>query len=126
MCIRDRVLTVCASLGISAYPRDGDTADMLIRHADTAMYRAKEQGGNTMAFFTPEMDQAMVERLQIEAGLRRALEHGGLRVHYQPIVDLASGNITSAEALLRWNDPERGLIPPGQFISCLLYTSRCV
>lgn len=115
--LQGQVLTVCASLGISAYPRDGDTADMLIRHADTAMYRAKEQGGNTMAFFTPEMDQAMVERLQIEAGLRRALEHGGLCVHYQPIVDLASGNITSAEALLRWNDPERGLIPPGQFIS---------
>jgi len=109
-------MTVSASLGISAYPRDGDSADVLIRYADTAMYRAKEQGGNAMAFFTPEMDDSMTERLRIEAGLRRALEHNELRVFFQPIVNLATGRVTSTEALVRWEDPVRGLVPPIQFI----------
>lgn len=109
-------MTVCASLGISTYPRDGNSADVLIRQADTAMYRAKEQGGNAMAFFTPEMDDSMAERLRIEAGLRRALEHGELRVYFQPIVNLKTGKVTSAEALVRWQDPQRGLVPPVKFI----------
>lgn len=115
--LNDQVVMVSASLGISAYPRDGDTADVLIRHADTAMYRAKEQGGNAMAFFTPEMNQTMVERVHVEAGLRRALEHREFCLFYQPILDIATGIVTSAEALLRWNDPQRGLIGPDQFIS---------
>jgi EAL domain-containing protein (putative c-di-GMP-specific phosphodiesterase class I) len=80
------------------------------------MYRAKDQGGNTLALFAPEMNQAVLERLQIEAGLRRALEQGDLRLHFQPIVDVATGHITSAEALLRWFDPLQGLVPPGRFI----------
>lgn len=109
-------MTVCASVGISAYPRDGDTAEALIRHADTAMYRAKAQGGNAMAFFTPEMNDGMVERLRIEAGLRRALAQQELRVHFQPIVCLATGQIRSAEALVRWQDPVAGLVMPNQFI----------
>lgn len=109
-------MTLSASLGISAYPRDGNSADALIRHADTAMYRAKEQGGNAMAFFTPEMDDSMTERLRIEAGLRRALEHNELRVFFQPIVNLSTGKATSVEALVRWEDPVRGLVPPVQFI----------
>jgi EAL domain-containing protein (putative c-di-GMP-specific phosphodiesterase class I) len=111
-----QVVNVGASLGISAYPRDGDTAEVLIRHADTAMYRAKEKGGHTMAFFQPEMDETMVERLRTEAGLRRALEHAELRVYFQPIVNLATGRVASAEALVRWQDPERGLIMPNQFV----------
>ena len=111
-----KVMTVGASLGISVYPRDGDTADELIRHADTAMYRAKEQGGSAMAFFQPEMDETTVERLRIEAGLRRALEQHELRLHFQPIVDMATGCVASAEALLRWQDPARGLVMPDQFI----------
>ena len=115
--LNGQMLTVAASLGISAYPRDGETPETLIRHADTAMYRAKAQGGNVMAFFTPEMNLAMVERLQIEAGLRRALDQGEFCLYFQPIVNLISGTITSAEALLRWNDPQRGQIPPAQFIS---------
>jgi len=110
------LMTVSASMGISAYPRDGDSADMLIRHADTAMYRAKEQGGHAMAFFTPEMDDSMIERLRVEAGLRRALEEHELRVYFQPIVNMATGKITSAEALVRWLDPVLGLVPPVQFI----------
>jgi diguanylate cyclase (GGDEF)-like protein len=111
-----QVMNIGASLGMSAYPRDGDTADELIRRADTAMYRAKEQGGSAMAFFQPEMDSSMVERMRIESGLRRALERHELRVHFQPIVDLASGRVASAEALLRWQDPDRGLVMPDQFV----------
>ena len=112
-----QTVNVCASVGISAYPRDGDTADALIRHADTAMYRAKDQGGNAMSFFHPEMDELMLERLRIEAGLRRALEFLELRLLYQPIVDLATGRVASAEALVRWSDPGRGMVTPDQFIS---------
>lgn len=72
-------ITASASLGISVYPRDGEKADILLRNADTAMYRAKDQGDNTMAFFTPEMNDAVISRLRTEAGLRRALERGELR-----------------------------------------------
>jgi diguanylate cyclase (GGDEF)-like protein len=109
-------MSASASLGIAIYPRDGDTGDILLRHADTAMYRAKEQGGNALAYFTPAMNAAVTARLRIEAGLRRALERGELRLFYQPIVDMASGRIASAEALLRWDDPERGLVAPADFI----------
>ncbi len=111
-----QLLSVSTSLGIAVYPDDGETADALLQYADTAMYRAKDQGGNAMAFFTADMMQAMINRLQIEAGLRRALDLGELRLHYQPIIDAASGRITSAEALVRWQDPQRGLVPPMDFI----------
>ena len=110
------VLSVSTSLGIAVYPRDGETADELLRYADMAMYRAKGQGGNAMAFFTQEMKQAMKDRLQIEAGLRRALEQGELLLHYQPIIDAKTGRVTSAEALVRWADPRHGLVSPLQFI----------
>jgi diguanylate cyclase (GGDEF)-like protein len=115
--INGQTVSICASVGISAYPRDGVRAETLIRHADTAMYRAKDQGGNTVAFFTPEMNDTLLDRLRIEAGLRRAIEHKEFTLHYQPIINMLNGSIISAEALLRWNDPERGLIPPMQFIA---------
>ncbi len=111
-----QTIAIGASLGISAFPRDGDTADELIRQADTAMYRAKDQGGSAMTFFQPEMDSAMTERLSIEAGLRHALEHNEFILHYQPIVDMQTGRIASAEALLRWQSPEQGLKMPGHFV----------
>ena len=111
-----QMLSVSTSLGIAVCPRDGETADELMQHADTAMYRAKDQGGNAMTFFTQEMKQAMIDRLQIEAGLRRALAQGELRLHYQPIIDARSGRVTSAEALVRWEDPQRGLVSPMEFI----------
>lgn len=111
-----QMLSISTSLGIAIYPRDGVSADELLQYADTAMYRAKDQGGNALAFFTPEMKQTMMRRLQIEAGLRRALEHNELFLHFQPIIDARSGRVTSAEALLRWNDPQRGLISPDNFI----------
>jgi diguanylate cyclase (GGDEF)-like protein len=109
-------LSASTSLGISVFPRDGASADALLRQADTAMYRAKARGGNAMAFFTPEMNEETVERLRVEAGLRRALEQDGLRLHFQPIVDAVTGRILSAEALLRWQDPEAGLVSPLRFI----------
>ncbi len=111
-----QLLSVHTSLGIAVYPRDGETADTLLQYADTAMYRAKADGGNAMAFFTPEMMRALTERLQLEAGLRRAIDMGELRVHFQPIIDAVSGRVTSAEALVRWQDPERGLVSPLEFI----------
>jgi diguanylate cyclase (GGDEF)-like protein len=108
--------TASVSIGISGYPQDGDDVDALLRNADTAMYRAKEQGGNSVEFFTAEMQHDAEQRLQIEAGLRHALEHGELLLEFQPIVDIRSGRIASAEALVRWRHPERGLVPPAQFI----------
>jgi len=115
--LQGQLFDVSVSLGLSAYPRDGDTAEELIRQADTAMYRAKEQGGNVVTVFTPDMDQLLMERLGMEAGLRHALELGEFRVHYQPIVNLSTGKISAAEALVRWQHPQRGLIPPVQFIT---------
>lgn len=120
-----QVLTVSSSLGIAAYPRDGDSADALLHFADAAMYRAKADGGNAMAFFSEELVQAALERLETEAGLRRAIEMNAtdaanaareLRLHFQPIIDARSGRVASAEALLRWRDPVRGEIPPSRFI----------
>ena len=108
--------TASVSIGISGYPQDGDSADALLRNADSAMYRAKEQGGNGVEFFTAEMQHSAEQRLKIEAGLRRALEHGELLLEFQPIVDIRSGRIASAEALVRWRHPERGLVSPAQFI----------
>ncbi|KRD42432.1 diguanylate cyclase [Acidovorax sp. Root275] len=104
------------SLGIAMFPRDGESGDVLLRNADVAMYGAKNQGGNRLAFFSQHMTEALTERLHIEAGLRHAIEHGGLRLHYQPIIDARTGRVSSVEALVRWQDPERGLVSPLQFI----------
>lgn len=114
--IESHRLTVSASIGIAIHPDDGGDPDVLLQHADAAMYRAKSTGGSAVAFFSPDMMAASVERLRIEAGLRRALERGEFVLHYQPIVDARSGRITSAEALVRWLDPERGMVPPAAFI----------
>ncbi|HTJ97948.1 MAG TPA: EAL domain-containing protein [Rhodocyclaceae bacterium] len=111
-----QILRVKTSLGVAVYPRDAENADTLLRYADTAMYRAKDQGGNAVSFYTPEMMQAMLDRLELEAGLRRALEQGELCLYYQPIIHANTGRVVSAEALLRWNDPQRGLVSPMQFI----------
>ncbi len=107
---------VSTSLGIAIYPRDGESGEVLLRNADVAMYGAKELGGNRMARFSEQMDQALTARLQTEAGLRHALQHGGLRLHFQPIVDAGTGRVIAAEALVRWQDPRRGLVSPQEFI----------
>lgn len=104
------------SLGIAVFPQDGDSGDLLLRNADVAMYDAKDLGGNRLAFFSPHMTEVLTERLRVEAGLRHAIEHDGLRLHYQPIMDARTGRVSSVEALVRWADPERGLVSPLQFI----------
>jgi diguanylate cyclase len=104
------------SIGISLYPNDGARAEELMVNADAAMYHSKKIGGNTYSFFTPSMNAFAQQRLKLENGLRRALGNGELELHYQPKVDVATGRISSTEALIRWRHPERGLIPPGDFI----------
>ena len=113
--IEDREITITASLGISIYPQDGDDEETLIRNADIAMYRAKEEG-NSFRLYAPEMNLVVHEVMEMETDLRRAVERNELRLHYQPKVSLESGRITGAEALLRWEHPVRGMIMPGIFI----------
>ena len=105
-----------ASIGIAFCPRDAENVIDLIRNADAAMYYSKQNGGNTFAFYSPEMNAAAVERLMLKSKLRRALERDELVIHYQPKVDLRNGRIIGAEALLRWRLPGHGDIPPAQFI----------
>jgi diguanylate cyclase (GGDEF)-like protein/PAS domain S-box-containing protein len=105
-----------ASLGIAFCPRDAENVIDLIRNADAAMYYSKQNGGNTFAFYSPEMNAAAVERLMLKSKLRRALERDELEIKYQPKVDLRTGGIIGAEALLRWRLPGHGDIPPSHFI----------
>ena len=105
-----------ASVGIAFCPKDADNVIDLIRNADAAMYHSKQNGGNSFAFYSPEMNAAAVERLMLKSKLRRALERDELMMFYQPKVDLADGRIIGAEALLRWRLPGHGDIPPSQFI----------
>ena len=110
-------LTVTASMGISLYPDDSNSGQELIRDADTAMYQAKGAGRNTYHFYTRDLNRRALEMLSIESALRRAIECQEFVLHYQPQVDLRSGRIIGAEALIRWNHPEKGLVMPGKFIS---------
>lgn len=114
--IGEHELYVTASIGVSIYPDDGKDADTLTKNADTAMYQAKENGKQRYQFFKPEMNIRAVERQSMEEGLRRALAAQEFALHYQPKVDLKTGQITGAEALLRWTHPTRGPISPAQFI----------
>ncbi|MBI3144566.1 MAG: EAL domain-containing protein [Pseudogulbenkiania sp.] len=109
-------LIVTGSLGISVYPCDGSDARTLLKNADVAMYRAKEAGKNTYQFFAAEMNAQAVERLQLENGLRQALERGEFELHFQPILAAATRRLEALEVLLRWRHPELGLVPPGRFI----------
>jgi len=114
--IDDLVLHITASVGVSLYPGDGVDAETLIKNADTAMYQAKENGPQSIQFFKPAMNERAVERQSIEADLRDGLEREEFVLHYQPVVDLVTGDITGAEALIRWNHPTRGMLAPGVFI----------
>ena len=107
---------VSASIGISVYPDDGRDAETLLQHADAAMYHAKKNGRSTFQFFTSTMNTFARERLELENGLRRAIANNEFELHYQPKVDVESGHVDSAEALIRWRDPKRGLIAPSGFI----------
>ncbi|HLF09609.1 MAG TPA: EAL domain-containing protein [Gammaproteobacteria bacterium] len=114
--VDSREVFVTASIGIATYPEDGVTGEILIRNADTAMYHAKQQGKASFQYYSAAMNAASVERLTLESGLRRALEDQGLELHYQPQIDVRTGWIVGAEALLRWNHPLRGHISPATFI----------
>lgn len=107
---------VTCSIGVAVYPSEGTPADSLIEHADIAMYRAKKLGRNNYQFYTPAMNEESLERVRIEGALRNAVDRGEFVLHYQPQVDLASGQIVGMEALVRWNHPELGMVPPGRFI----------
>ena len=109
-------LHVTTSIGVSVYPDDGLDAETLIKNADTAMYQAKENGRQSYQFFKPAMNVRAVERQSIEESLRRALERQEFALHYQPKINLKTGAITGAEALLRWTHPTRGSVSPAQFI----------
>ncbi|MBI3608268.1 MAG: EAL domain-containing protein [Nitrospirae bacterium] len=114
--INDLELFVTASIGVSSSPTDGHDTATLLKNADAAMYRAKEQGRNTCRLYSPELNAKAGERLAMEARLRRAIEHGQLLLHYQPIVDVSTGTVTGAEALVRLKDTDGGHISPAQFI----------
>gem|GEM_PF-655370 len=109
-------LSASTSIGIALFPHDGADFAELLKNADTALYRAKQDGRNTRVFYDRAMNVATLERLMLEGELRQAIQAGDLRAYYQPKVRLADGALVGAEALVRWQHPERGLIPPGQFI----------
>lgn len=108
--------SIQCSIGMALYPQDGDTLDDLIKQADTAMYRVKERGRGSYGFYQPQMNANLLSRMQMEHAMRQALGLGRMAVHYQPQVNMATGRITGAEALVRWTDPEFGAVSPGQFI----------
>lgn len=111
-------LYISASIGICVWPTDGEDAGALIRNADIAMYRAKVQGRNRLEFYATELGMHAVRRLELEQDLRRALERSELRLHYQPIVSIRGAEVSSMEALVRWQHPKHGLLSPGQFLWC--------
>ncbi len=115
--IERRELFITTSIGVTLYPDDGDDPETLVRNADTAMYRAKDQGRDNCQLYAPAMNSRALERLSLESRLRQALQNRELVLHYQPLIELATGRIRGAEALLRWQHPELGLVPPGEFIS---------
>ncbi|HEY6642106.1 putative bifunctional diguanylate cyclase/phosphodiesterase [Povalibacter sp.] len=114
--VDEQEVFLTASVGIALCPKDAENVIDLIRNADAAMYHSKQNGGNSFAFYSPEMNAAAVERLMLRSKLRRALERDELVMFYQPKVDLQDGRIIGAEALLRWRLPGHGDIPPSQFI----------
>lgn len=109
-------LHITASIGIVSYPDDGSDVESLMKHADLAMYHAKESGRDNRQFFKRELNLRALKRRSMENGLRRALERGELLLHYQPKLDLQSGDILGVEALVRWRHPDLGIVPPAEFI----------
>jgi diguanylate cyclase (GGDEF)-like protein len=112
----DHELFLTVSIGIALYPHDGEDAHALLKNAATALYRAKEQGGNNYQFYTADMNAKALKRLTLETSLRRALERMEFAAYYQPRVDMNTGLVIGAEALVRWRHPDLGLVPPAEFI----------
>ena len=109
-------ISISASLGISVYPNDATDVEDLIKYADIAMYRAKDQGRNKYLFYSNDMSVQSLDKLEMESSLRRALDRKELLLHYQPQVNIHTGEMTGAEVLVRWQHPEMGMVPPGHFI----------
>jgi diguanylate cyclase (GGDEF)-like protein len=109
-------VVVSTSIGVAISPHDGNTTEALLRNADMALYRAKSDGRSTYRYFEPEMDEQLQARRSLEIDLRNAVANGEFKLHYQPQVDAVTERITGCEALLRWNSPTRGMVPPSQFI----------
>ncbi len=124
--IKGHELVVTASIGISLYPVDGKLPEVLMKNSDSAMYRAKELGKNKYQFYSAEMNADAVAHLTLETELRHALEHNEFCLHYQPQIDISSGNLVGFESLIRWQHPDHGLIPPGKFIPMLEETGLIV
>lgn len=114
--VNDQKAFASTSIGITIYPEDGTSAQHLLRNAESAMYRAKDKGRNAFQYFTAEMDFEAQARRELETSLHLALENNQFIVNYQPIISLETGKVTSCEALIRWNHPQKGLIPPSEFI----------
>ena len=114
--LENQEVFITTSIGISFYPSSGNNAEMLVKAADIAMYHAKEQGRNNYQFYRSSVSDETSALFALEHSLRRALERSELSLHYQPQIDIETGGITGMEALLRWQHPERGMIPPGEFI----------
>jgi diguanylate cyclase (GGDEF)-like protein/PAS domain S-box-containing protein len=109
-------LNISCSVGVAVYPDDGDDIDRLMRHADVAMYQAKSSGRDNLQFFTPELNERVLRRLQLENDMRHAVERGELVLYYQPRINAATGGLAGVESLVRWTHPLHGLIPPADFI----------
>lgn len=122
----NREIRLGISIGIATYPRAGTNADILMRHADTALYRAKELGRNNFQFFTNLMNTKAIQRIDLERELKRAVEREEFEVYYQPQIDLRTNRIAGAEALLRWNHPDKGILAPGHFLSVASETGLIV
>jgi diguanylate cyclase (GGDEF)-like protein len=114
--IHNEEVIMTASIGVAIYPTDSDDEEDLLRDADVAMYRSKQSGGNSVAFFTKEMNEGAARRLKVEAQLRTALELGEFEVYYQPIVTLPEAKLVGVEALLRWDNPVLGRVSPSEFV----------
>lgn len=107
---------ITTSIGIALYPADGEDIDSLVKNADTAMYQAKYRGKNNYQYYSPSMSANALERLSLENDLRRALKHKEFQLYYQPQVNIRTGKINGMEALIRWNHPDKGIVPPSEFI----------
>ncbi|MDD2782259.1 EAL domain-containing protein, partial [Sulfuricurvum sp.] len=126
ICIDKHELYVTCSIGISVFPSDGTTPEMLLRNADAAMYKAKNEGRNSCHFYTQDMTKRAYERVALESSLRRALERNEFCVFYQPQVDGLSERLLGMEALIRWNHPELGLVLPNTFVPLAIETGLIV
>ena len=115
--VNERELFVTTSIGVSIYPADGADPETLVRNADTAMYRAKEQGRDNYQLYAPAMNERAVERIELENTLRKAISERHLVLHYQPQVNAGTGAVIGVEALVRWQHPEKGLVSPAHFIA---------